>query len=101
MIRKPAAARDELAALLPDLNRSPDKRIRRALILPAREQLALCTGQAGDPAGARDQYAALLKDEERAHGADHPETLATRWMLASCSNCSQAWVSSSGCSQLR
>ena len=73
-------ARDQLAALLPILERvlgteHPDT-------LTARSYLAHNTGLAGDPAGARDQLAELLPVRERVSGPDHPDTLAARDNLA-------------------
>ncbi len=75
-----AGARDQLAALLPILERvlgteHPDT-------LTARSYLAHNTGLAGDLAGARDQLAALLPVRERVSGPDHPDTLAVRDNLA-------------------
>ena len=77
----PAAARDQLAALLPVRERvlgpeHPDT-------LTTRANLARWTGEAGDPAAARDQYAALLPVHERVLGPEHPDTLTTRNNLAS------------------
>ena len=74
------AARDQLAALLPEWERlsgpgHPDT-------LDARAALARWTGEAGDPAAARDQFAALLPDCERILGADHLRTLSARASLA-------------------
>jgi hypothetical protein len=71
-----AAARDQFAALLPDLERvlgadHPDT-------LDARWNLALWTVEAGDAAAGRDQYAALLPDLERVLGADDPRTQSLR-----------------------
>jgi len=37
---------------------------------------------AGDPAAARDQLTALLPIRERVLGAEHPDTLDTRHILA-------------------
>jgi Tetratricopeptide repeat/Domain of unknown function (DUF4062) len=76
----PAAARDQLAQLLPVRERvsgseHPDT-------LAARASLAGWAGQAGDPAAARDQYAALLPVDERVLGPEHPDTLAVRASLA-------------------
>ena len=72
----PAAARDQLAALLPIRERvlGPEDHYT----LNTRNNLASWTGQAGDPAGARDQYAALLPIIERVLGPEHPNTLTTR-----------------------
>jgi hypothetical protein len=50
--------------------------------MTARYELALWTGQAGDPAAARDQYAALLPVEDRVLGPEHPDTLVARRELA-------------------
>jgi len=74
-----AAARDQLAALLPDLERvlgadHPDT-------LDARWSLALWTTEAGDAAAGRDQYAALLPDLDRVLGADHATTESARMNL--------------------
>ena len=76
-----AGARDQLAALLPILERvqgpeHPDT-------LDAHHNLACWTGRAGDAAGARDQLAALLPILKRAQDPEHPNTLATRQELAS------------------
>ena len=76
-----AAARDQLAALLPIRERvlgadHPDT-------LTTRHELAYWTGQAGDAAAARDQLAALLPIRERVLGADHPHTLNVRHNLPS------------------
>jgi hypothetical protein len=75
-----AAARDQLAALLPIEERvlgaeHPDT-------LSARASLASFTGEAGDSAAARDQYVALLPVFERVLGAEHPGPLAARADLA-------------------
>ncbi|MET8145705.1 tetratricopeptide repeat protein [Sphaerisporangium sp. NPDC005288] len=75
-----AAARDQLAALLPVRERvlgaeHPDT-------LTTRSNLAGWTGRAGDAAAARDQYAALLPVCERVLGAEHPDTLTTRHRAA-------------------
>ncbi len=76
----PAAARDQLAALLPILERvlgpeHPDT-------LRTRHNLSGWTGNAGDAAGARDHFAALLPIRERVLGPEHPDTLATHRELA-------------------
>jgi len=76
----PAAARDQVAALLPVREQvlggeHPDT-------LAAQANLARWTGEAGDPAAARDQYAALLPVRERVLGAQHPHTLSARANLA-------------------
>jgi hypothetical protein len=56
----PAAARDQLTALLPSLERvfGPDY----PTTLTARSALAAWTGQAGDAAAARDQLTAHASD---------------------------------------
>jgi hypothetical protein len=74
------AARDQLAALLPDWERvsgpgHPDT-------VAARDIVARWRGEAGDAASARDQYAALVGDWERVSGPDHRSTLAARADLA-------------------
>jgi hypothetical protein len=71
-----AAARDQLAALLPVRERvlGPE----HPATLTARGDLAYNTGMTGDAAAARDQFAALLPVRERVLGAEHPHTLATR-----------------------
>jgi hypothetical protein len=71
-----AAARDQLAALLPDMRRvlgadHPDT-------LAARWGHAMWTAEAGDAAAGRDLYAALLPDLDRVLGADHPTTQSAR-----------------------
>ncbi|HRW19308.1 MAG TPA: tetratricopeptide repeat protein, partial [Dermatophilaceae bacterium] len=73
----PASARDQYAALLPDITRilCPD----HTDTLATRHNLAHWTGQAGDPASARDQCAALLADRTRILGPDHPSTIRTQW----------------------
>ena len=76
----PAAARDQLAELVPVLERvlgpeHPDT-------LDARGSLAIRTGQAGDLAGARDLLARLVPVCERVSGLEHPLTLAARRELA-------------------
>jgi hypothetical protein len=75
-------ARDQFAALLPDVVRvlGPDN----PGTLTTRSNLATCTGAAGDVVGARDQVAALLPDRVRVLGPDHPDTLTTRNNLATC-----------------
>ncbi|MEV4222289.1 FxSxx-COOH system tetratricopeptide repeat protein, partial [Nonomuraea sp. NPDC049725] len=75
-----AAARDQLAALLPVRERVSG--IEDPSTLYTRHLLADWTGQAGDPAAARDQLAALLPVEERVRGAEDPSTLTTRYFLA-------------------
>ena len=76
----PAAARDQLAALLPVEERilGPDD----PATLGTRHELARWTGQAGDPAAARDQFAAQLPVRERVSGPEHPDTLTARASLA-------------------
>ena len=75
-----AAARDQLAALLPVEERvlGPE----HPATLMDRHGLAHWTGEAGDAAGARDQYAALLPVFEQVLGPEHPETLEARHNLA-------------------
>ncbi len=75
-----AAARDQIAALLPICERvlGPE----HPATLATRHNLARWTGEAGDAAAARDQYAALLPIRERILGPEHPDTLATRHSLA-------------------
>lgn len=51
--------------------------------LSTRHDLALWTGQAGDPVTARDQLGALLPVERETLGESHPQVLATRHNLAS------------------
>ena len=77
---RPGRARDQLAGLLPVLERAlgpehPDT-------LAARRDLATWTGRAGDPAAARDQLAELPPVLERVLGPEHPDTLTTRHNLA-------------------
>ena len=83
----PAAARDQLAALLPVRARvlGPE----HPNTLTTRGNLAYLTGLAGDPAAARDQYAALLPVRARVLGPEHPETLTTRANLA-------VWIGQAG-----
>ena len=75
-----AAARDQLAALLPIRERVQGPDHPDTLI--ARHELAHWTGEAGDAAGARDQLAALLPIRERVLGPEHPDTLTARGNLA-------------------
>jgi hypothetical protein len=82
-----AGARDQLAALLPVIERVLDAEHRNTLA--TRGNLARWTGRAGDAAGARDQFAALLPVIERVLGAEHPDTLTTRANLA-------AWTGRAG-----
>ena len=75
-----AAARDQFAALLPDVEQvlgpeHPDT-------LAARADLAHWTGKAGDAAGARDKFAALLPVRKRVLGPEHRDTLITRASVA-------------------
>jgi hypothetical protein len=77
---KPAAARDQFAALLPELTRMLGD--ESLTVLAVRANLARSTGDAGDAAGARDQFAALLPIRERVSGDRHPATLTTRASLA-------------------
>ena len=76
----PAAARDQYAALLPDMERVHGPEHPDTLATGA--SLAHWTGLVGDAASARDQYAALLPLYERVLGAEHPETLTARTDLA-------------------
>ena len=80
MAGDPAAARDQLAALLPVREQvsGPD----HPGTLAARADLARWTGEAGDAAGARDQLAALLPVLKRVLGLQHPDPLAARGDLA-------------------
>jgi hypothetical protein len=75
-----AAARDQLAALLPVEERVSGPEHPNTLI--TRANLAYYTGQAGDAAAARDQLAALLPVVERVFGPEHRDTLITRARLA-------------------
>ena len=50
--------------------------------LTTRNNIALWTGNAGEPAAARDLFRALLPDMERVLGPDHPVTNATRAWIA-------------------
>ncbi|MEV3986893.1 tetratricopeptide repeat protein [Nonomuraea sp. NPDC049758] len=75
-----AAARDQLAALLPDRERALGTDHPSTLL--TRQNLANWTGEAGDAAAARDQLATLLPIEEQARSAEHPDTLLTRHNLA-------------------
>ena len=61
-----AGARDQLAALLPIIERVEGP--EHPATLYARGRLARWTGEAGDEAGARDQLAALLPIIERVAG---------------------------------
>jgi len=71
-----AAARDQLAALLPiqERIRGPE----HPETLATRHSLAAWKGSAGDAAVARDELAAVLPIMERLLGPEHPETLSTR-----------------------
>ena len=75
-----AAARDQLAALLPV--REQVSGPEHPGTLTARGNLARWTGEAGDAGGARDQYAALLPVFERVSGPEHPDILTARAELA-------------------
>ncbi|GAA3736112.1 tetratricopeptide repeat protein [Micromonospora maritima] len=75
-----AAARDQLAVLLPVCERVRGDEHPAALA--ARHQLAQWTGRAGDAASACDHLAALLPIRERVLGARHVDTLAVRHDLA-------------------
>jgi hypothetical protein len=76
----PAGARDQLAALVPVVERvlGPD----HPHTLNIRAKLAIWTGEAGDAAGARDQLAALVPVVERVLGSEYPQTLNARADLA-------------------
>jgi RecA/RadA recombinase len=50
--------------------------------LAARQEVALMTGQAGDPVAARDLFHTLLPVYEQALGLEHPHTLTARAGLA-------------------
>ncbi len=69
----PAAARDQLAALLPDLERKLGP--EHPETLAARVKLASWTGYAEDPVAARDQLAGLLPVVQRILGPEHPDAL--------------------------
>jgi actin-like ATPase involved in cell morphogenesis len=73
-------ARDQLAALLPDIEQACGA--EDPYTLGVRHNLAYWTGRAADPAAARDQFAALLPVRERVSGAEDPETLNVRFNLA-------------------
>jgi tetratricopeptide repeat protein len=77
---EPAAARDQVVALLPVLERvlGPE----HPHTLTAQHQLANWTGDAGDPGAARDRFIALLPVRQRVLGPEHPDTLNTRANLA-------------------
>jgi len=75
-----AAARDQLAAVLPVRERVSGAEDPHTLAV--RHSLAFWTGQAGDAAAARDQFAALLPVRERVSGGEDPETLNVRSNLA-------------------
>jgi len=75
-----AGARDQLAALLPIIERVEGP--EHPHTLNTRGRLARWTGEAGDAAGARDQLAALLPIIERVEGPEHPPTLWVRGNLA-------------------
>jgi hypothetical protein len=75
-----AAARDQLAALLPVCERVLGA--GHPTTLGIRAHLVGWTARAGDAAAARDQYAALLPVIERVLGAEHPHALAARANLA-------------------
>ncbi|GGT34254.1 ATP-binding protein [Nonomuraea spiralis] len=77
---EPAAARDQITALLPVMERAlgpehPDT-------LKTRDDLARWTGRAGDTVTARDQITALVPVMERTLGPEHPDTLRARANLA-------------------
>ncbi|MEU1407878.1 tetratricopeptide repeat protein [Streptomyces sp. NPDC005728] len=76
----PAAARDQLTALLPVYEKvfgpeHPDT-------LNVRASLARWIGEAGDPVAARHWFATLLPACEKVFGAKHPHTLTIRGSLA-------------------
>jgi len=71
---------DQYTALLPIRERVSG--LEHPATLGLRGNLAISTGEAGDPAGARDQYAALLPMFERVLGPEHPQTLLARHNLA-------------------
>ena len=75
-----ASARDQIAALLPVIERvlGPE----HPETLTVRANSARWTGEAGDAAGARDQFGALLPVRERVSGPEHPDTLTDRADLA-------------------
>lgn len=75
-----AAARDQLAALLPVREQIMGSEHRSTLA--TRHSLAYWSGVAGDVTGARDQFAILLPIDERILGSEHPATLAARHELA-------------------
>ena len=76
----PAAARDQLAALVPIREQAQGPEHEGTL--SSRNQLTRWTGDAGDPASARDQAAALLPVCERALEPGHRETLTALSQLA-------------------
>jgi hypothetical protein len=75
-----AAARDQLAALLPVQERllGPDDYDT----ITTRHEIARFTGLAGNAAAARDQYAKLLPVEEALWGLEGADTLTTRHNVA-------------------
>ncbi|GAA4923312.1 FxSxx-COOH system tetratricopeptide repeat protein [Nonomuraea thailandensis] len=75
-----AAARDQLTALLPTVERVQGA--EHPNTLNTRHEIARWTGEVGDAAAARDQLAALLPTVERVQGAEHSDTLTTRANLA-------------------
>ena len=75
-----AGARDQLATLLPIIERVDGPEHPHTLWV--RGNLARWTGEAGDAARARDQFAALLPIIERVDGPEHPHTLWVRGNLA-------------------
>jgi len=75
-----AAARDQLAALLPVRERISGPEHPDTLV--TWNNLAFNTGLAGDAAAARDMFAALLPVRERISGPEHPDTLTARSNLA-------------------
>lgn len=75
-----AAARDQLAALLPVVEGALSAEHPQTLAV--RNRLAHWTGAAGNPASARDQAALLLIVVTQVLGSGHPDTLAVRANLA-------------------
>jgi hypothetical protein len=74
-----ARTRDRVRRLLDAFVEGSDDDV---LKLQIRSEEAYWTGRAGDLAVARDHYAAVLTDYLRVLGADHPDTLIARRMLA-------------------
>jgi Tetratricopeptide repeat len=76
----PAAARDQLADLVPV--REHVLGPKHGDTLESRGNLATWTGRAGDPVSARDQFANLVPLCQQALGREHPGTLEARGNLA-------------------